>query len=581
MDGRQSGCYASDPGPLAAARRRGGRVGFSTLDQVRSDRPLRVSQESPGLGRGRIAVAALAAALAPALAAIWGHPAFVTQDGPAHLYNAHILARSFDATSPFREAFQVRWEPLPNWAGHLTLMGLVSTLPPRVADRAMTTITLVAFAASVTWLRWRIAGKQGIGLAAILAAILSLNVAWLLGFASFMLGACLVPLTLGVWWSGRDEGWSWRRASGLAVLTVLGYFCHLVSLGLTSLGLAVLEASTPGGRRKGRATTTVVGLLPLIPLGAIYVALAREGGGIAPTWKHLTNVLSPRAWVDQLTWVDPISLARKDYLPGIGSSSPWFQAIAPVIWLGGALLFAIVISARSETPVSIERKGWWMLAVLLILGGVLAPDTLGASHGEYLQQRIVLLGLVALVPVLTLDSNAWHGRALEVMLVGALLIQSLVVWDYAWTSERTAGALLSAADAVGTRERVATLLNGIRTPFRSNPLMHADCGLGVDTGNIIWSDYETRFYYFPVQFHRDLDRPDAGELEEISLSDDQRDADERARRWERLLERHRDRIDVVLTWQVDPALDAVTERWFRVTYAKGPVRVYRRRLDTQ
>jgi hypothetical protein len=293
----------------------------------------------------------------------------------------------------------------------------------------------------------------------------------------------------------------------------------------------------------------------------------------------LSNFLSPRSWVDQLTWVDPISLARKDYLPCVGAISPGFYAIAPVAWFVAALLLATRFrAAHTAHP---ERRGWWVLAALLIVGGVLAPDTLGASHGEYLQQRIVLLGLVALLPVLTLVWEGWRGRLLDVALLGAILTQSLVIWDYAWTSQRTAGTVLGAADAVGTTKRVATLLNGIRTPFRSNPLLHADCGLGIGTGNVLWSDYETRFYYFPVQFERGLERPDAAELEEISLSDDPRDAEERALRWERLLERHRDRIDVVLTWNEDPALDAVTERWFQVTHVQGPVRVFRRRREVR
>ncbi len=58
-------------------------------------------------------------AVTPALLAIAWYQGFVTQDGPAHLYNAHIIARSVDAGSPFGKAFSVRWEPLPNWAGHL------------------------------------------------------------------------------------------------------------------------------------------------------------------------------------------------------------------------------------------------------------------------------------------------------------------------------------------------------------------------------------------------------------------------------------------------------------------------------
>ena len=114
---------------------------------------------------GRWAVAILAGALAPALAAIWAVPWFVPQDSPAHVYNAQILVWSFDPASPFRDVYTVNWQPIPNWAGPLTLAGLVAILPAWVADRIMTSLTLVCFAAAVFWLRWRVAGTRGLHVA--------------------------------------------------------------------------------------------------------------------------------------------------------------------------------------------------------------------------------------------------------------------------------------------------------------------------------------------------------------------------------------------------------------------------------
>jgi hypothetical protein len=530
---------------------------------------------------GLTRVLTLVLALGPALAAVWWHHGFVTQDGPAHLYNAHVLARSFDESSPFRAYFEVRTEPLPNWAGHLVLAFLVAALSPRDADRAMTTLTLVAFAASVVLLRQRVRGREESAASAasgsFLAVLLALNVTWLLGFSSFLLGACLFPMTLAAWWSGRLGGWSSGRALRIAVLIVLGYFCHLVSLGLTAVGLVVLEALTPcpdRGRRRGRLATTAAGLLPLLPLAAVYLVLVRRGGGIAPEWKHLQGIFSVRAWVAQLTWVDPVSLARKDYLPIAASVARWHIAFAPVLWLGAALALAIAASFRDH-----DRRGWWVLSALLLLGGLGGPDTLGASHGEYLQQRVVLLGLVALVPVVRLGDGRLGGAS-AVALGIALALQLATVWDYAVASDRTAGKLLAASPYVGTGQRVATRMTGIPTPFRANPLLHADCALGVGNGNIIWGDYETRLYYFPVKFREGLDRPDPWDLERLALDDDTtaEGRDRRARLWTTLLEQHGRSIDVVLAWGDDPLLDAVTARWYIPDpgLAEGPVRVFRR-----
>jgi hypothetical protein len=106
-------------------------------------------------------------------------------------------------------------------------------------------------------------------------------------------------------------------------------------------------------------------------------------------------------------------------------------------------------------------------------------------------------------------------------------------------------------------------------------LLHADCLLGLGTGNIIWSNYETRHYYFPVQFHAGLDRPDAGELEAIALQDDPADASARADHWEQLLSNDHAAIDVLVVWGNEPRLDAISARWFHPVATDGPLRILR------
>jgi hypothetical protein len=536
-----------------------------------------------------VGIAVLLMALAPSLTALAAVPWFVTQDGPAHLYNAEILARSFDADSPFRESYRVHWEPLPNWAGHLVLAGLGAIAPPRWANLAINALILGGFAASVLWLRWTVAGARGLSVAALLAALLSMNIAWLFGFTSFMLGACLFALTLGVWWTGRDR-LDWGRAAALAVLLVLGYFGHLVSLGLTVVGLAVLAVVTPCGeshpvaRRRAWAVRlgwTAVALLPLVPLGLLYLNLSRRGGPLRPQWGHLTDPLSPRAWAVQLAWVDPISIASKSVVPFDTAPNGAAGLLAPVAWLLVALGLAVAGTRRGcdDRRAANLWRGWILLAALLIGAGLAAPDTLGLSHGHYLPQRVVLLGLAAMLPILNLDPGRWTSKGCAGALVVALTVQSALVWSYALESQRTAGTFWRAREVVGQGQRVATLLLRLKLPGqpRANPLLHADCLLGLGTGNVIWSNYETRHYYFPVQFRAGLDRPDAGALEAIALEDDPRDASARPDHWERLLSRHHAAIDVLVAWGREPCLDAINARWFRPIAEDGPLRILRHR----
>jgi hypothetical protein len=190
---------------------------------------------------------------------------------------------------------------------------------------------------------------------------------------------------------------------------------------------------------------------------------------------------------------------------------------------------------------------------------------------------LVLLGLVALVPVF--DPHPWTrlGRASIAAMAVAVAIQSLIVCDYAVYSGQTAGTFASARDLVGRNQRVGTLLTRTRSRFRANPLLHADNWLGVGTGNVIWSDYETRFYYFPVHFKPGLNRPDPRELERLSIAEGPGEQEARARDWAKLLDKHAEAIDVLVCWGEAPPLDAVSGRWFEPVAKLGELRVLRKR----
>ena len=89
-------------------------------------------------------------------------------------------------------------------------------------------------------------------------------------------------------------------------------------------------------------------------------------------------------------------------------------------------------------------------------------------------------------------------------------------------------------------------------------MLHAENWLGVDTGNVIWNNYETLHYYFPVQFQPGIDRPRPDDLEWVSLHEDPSEAESAAAPGRKFLREHADSIDVVVVWKSDPALDSIT-----------------------
>jgi hypothetical protein len=136
--------------------------------------------------------------------------------------------------------------------------------------------------------------------------------------------------------------------------------------------------------------------------------------------------------------------------------------------------------------------------------------------------------------------------------------------------------MIRAGETIGHNQRIVTLLVSTRSRFRSNPLLHADNWLGVDTGNVVWNNYETLHYYFPVHFLPEVNRPSPADLEWASIHEGQDEAGQRAGAWEAILDQHAESIDAVVVWKSDPALDAITTRWFDRVDRRGDVQIFRR-----
>jgi hypothetical protein len=531
-------------------------------------------------------VMAYVLALSPVLGILWASPVFITQDGPAHLYNAQILRWTADGREPaLREVYQVRQEPLPNWAGHALLLFLLEAgLAPLIADRIVVVATLAGTGAAVLALRRACnPGPPSAG-AGLLSGILALNITWLFGFSSFLIGLMLGLGTISLAWSWRDRREVWRILT-LSGLLILGYFCHLVSLGLTCLTILVFTLRDGEIRWGDRFRKLALLFAPLLPLAVWHSMRMSGAGGLAPRWLMLEQGNLFRRIVSQLTWIDPLTLGQKSRVPLVGWQGLVGYLVTPVVLLGAAALVAVGNGWYWRKDY-LGRERWLSLAsgphlgrtgALFLAASLICPDTLAPAHGNYLPQRVALWGLalgVAGIPGVPL------GR-ISRQIVGGLLflawgMQVATVFEYARWCEREVSPFLALRDSVRPGDRIATLLIEVSGPFRSNPILHADNLLGCETPCVIWNDYEARHYYFPVTFRADRPHPDPFAIERMNLMDGPVFQSRRKELWRDWLENHGGASDALVTRGRNQELERITSGFFEQVLQIGRIIFWRK-----
>jgi hypothetical protein len=403
--------------------------------------------------------------------------------------------------------------------------------------------------------------------------LLSLNVLWLLGLYSFLLGSCLFIITLGVWWAAR-ENMRAKHAFILAGLLVLGYFGHLISLAVTIIALCILALITPGPGWLRRVSWTAASLAPILPLAIIYKRLMQTNGEVQASWSGMTDFWSLQQWLVYSSGVDFLSLREgKNNLPFVEGHSEWFGLVSPYAWgtvALGILVAITIFSRRAGTDGSVYRV-WVILSLSLILIAYLSPDSFGGQHGGILRERILLLGVATIVPGLRLDTKRLSVKFAWMALVLAALVQAGYVWEYGLSSNQIVSDFMQAKPYVGTGQRVEILRVNVVSNFRANPIHNLSNMLGVGTGNVVWNNYGPSLYYFPIKFKDEIIGQRARSLSDVSMfqyDDPNVDINEHLEYWSTVLEENHDIIDALVVWGSAPSLDEANAQWY------GPMPIF-------
>lgn len=494
-------------------------------------------------------IAKVALLLAPVSLAWLVFGQAITQDGPAHLAASHLANQCLAGSSQVSAVYELHFQPLPNWGGQGLGMVLLRIFSPIWANRLMNLagLWLPAFGLAVLVARVSEPKVYNSWPVAFWFSLLAMNVTWTFGFTSFLLGLGLGWLILAQVWTVAQNGgrWCWLT---LALGWPLLFLTHLVAYAISGLVCGCLLLATPGWVFK-RRLAVVLAVALSIPFLIQYRRIT-AGAGVELIWEHLdwSRPASLTNWARQLGWIEPISLASRQWLPLLDYESRLSIVCQPVVWMVLVMLTCIdKISTQKQLRqlFTSQKRGFILAFLMLALLGTLGPDSLGREQGHYLPQRI-LLGALSVLACIWPDVKN-RGRALPFCLFVAWSLQTISAVEFGRKSSIYADSLRPLYAHTPDGSRILALTDARPWAYRANPTLHADAlAVLAGPGNTSLNLYEAAYGYFPLQFRSIPRGLEPRRLERISLMRSPTDAEQRAAEISNVFQSATGHADVIL-----------------------------------
>lgn len=293
-------------------------------------------------------------------------PDWPSQDGPVHLYYAHVFGKLLGHSNPTLEQYFRIKHLLPPYAlYYYALVGLSSFVSPLLADRIIICCYLVSFVFGFRFVaKWL--GPSGEA-TTLVATLLLLNWPLGMGFVNYCLALSFALWGVGLWLRFGGCHDMWMRAS-FVVLAFITMLTHPVPL-MLMLGLCtvLLVVDLAVSRRSGRAGAQRrvwqrdVVTLVLSGLTLVYIKLfttAHPFGAVLPeTGSFAARVIHRAA-----------RLAKEDGMAVL------FGSLASIRIYRVALLIVLVaclwIGLR-QTVRSVRERRWLPCDTIFVLGMLL------------------------------------------------------------------------------------------------------------------------------------------------------------------------------------------------------------------
>ena len=192
---------------------------------------------------------------------------FPTNDGPAHLYNAHLILEHLGGNSTFiSQLFEFNSHVEPNWIGHFLFVLFDFFFSSSVSERIIVALCMISLPISIRF--FCTSTLNGKTYPAYLAIPFAYNFILVLGFYNFCLGLSL--LFFGISFLNKSNfSFSGKSILSLFLFGIILYFSHLIVYGIF---LALLAGGIVFYKRFNakELVKVVLSQLPFIVLSLLF-----------------------------------------------------------------------------------------------------------------------------------------------------------------------------------------------------------------------------------------------------------------------------------------------------------------------
>lgn len=454
---------------------------------------------------------------------VWLFKYACTQDGPAHVHNAHILKVYHNHENYIlREVHERNPTLFPNWTSHVVMAGLMYIFPPLICEKIFFSLCVGLLPLSLLYLLNGI--QKSKPLFYLVGFIFAYNYLLHMGFYNFALSVSLFFFAIGCWWRCEDK-LSPRAFVTVYVWLTVVYLTHfqsyaLLTVSLTFLGvfLYVYEVlESPRLRLATQLKSILLFLGSMLPAYIIlltYYLVKREGGGFHRSFeglmKYFLSVGSIVSFRDDHALIGNLLLT----VLGIAFLFTVIDRIRKV--------YALRDSSKSEnggyggaTAIIDRTDAFFLVALILTFLYFKSPWSL-RSGGMWISDRIHIYILLALLPFFNFNLHRFGDYAFSgVLIVLALWHLGYHVQTY-YLMDTDAKEALSSAEMIEPHTVLASRPSSWGgTPDSAKwdfkyilPFEHIEGYLALENGVAYLQNYEPNTDHFPLRYKNKKITPD-------------------------------------------------------------------------